>query len=155
MNRDQPGETFIATGTRLVIETGSEEQPEVVRWMAWRPGVENGLVVAGFTQLLQSYALITSEGTVLIDPTEPISSAMPRFEALTGRAPRAVVCTSSWHERDAYWFREHYGVTVYAPKYGADDLEGRPDELYGDGDALPGGVQAVVSSDLKVGQMPS
>jgi hypothetical protein len=51
--------TFIERGTRLVTEIGTDKQPEIVWWTTWGHGIQ------------QSYALISPEGTVLIDSVRP------------------------------------------------------------------------------------
>ena len=57
-------QTFIERGTRFSVEVGTEEKPEVIRWTNWGNG-----------PLQQCFALMTGEGTVLIDPGRPVESS--------------------------------------------------------------------------------
>ena len=139
--------TFIQRGTRIRTEVGTDERPEVVRWTTWDGG-----------PFKQSYALISPEGTVLVDPVRPIrpdkGPALPPsvFEQYTGRKHIAVVCTTPFHERNIYWFRENTGAPIYLPREAASAFEGEPDHLYEDGDVLPGGARALSTGD-ETGEM--
>ena len=64
-----------------------------------------------------------------------------------GRAPAATVLTSDFHERDAYRLRAQWGTPVWGPAAGlperGGEFDGRPDHLFEDGAALPGGLRAI------------
>ena len=140
--------TFIQRGTRIQTEVGTDERPEVVRWTTWDGG-----------PLKQSYALISKEGTVLVDPVRPIrpdkTLALPPsiFEQYTGRKHLAIICTTALHERNIYWFRENYGIPIYVPKETAFAFEGKPDQVYEDGAILPAGAQALWIGAHQKGEM--
>lgn len=140
--------TFIQRGTRIQTEIGTDERPEVVRWTTWDGGT-----------LKQSYALISTEGTILVDPVRPLrpdkTLALPPsiFKQYTGHKYLAVICTTALHERNIYWFRESYGIPIYVPKEVASAFEGKPDQVYEDGDVLPAGVQALWIGAHQKGEM--
>jgi hypothetical protein len=90
-----------------------------------------------------AYAVRTGAGPVLIDPEVAAPGDWRCLLALMGQRPVATALTSAWHERAAYRLRDAHGIPVWAPAAGAAELEGRPDHLYGDGTALPGGLRAV------------
>jgi hypothetical protein len=74
---------------------------------------------------------------VLIDPHR---LAVDAFERL-GQV-EAIVLTTSSHQRAAWRLRRELGVRVYLPA-AAKAVDEEPDERYQEGDALPGGLQAV------------
>ena len=136
---------FIQQGTRIQTEVGADERPESVRWITWGGG-----------PLKQSYALISTEGAVLIDPVRPIrpdkTSALPSsiFKQYTGHKHLAIICTTALYERSIYWFRENYDIPIYVPKKVAPAFEGKPDRVYQDRDVLPAGVQELwIGADQK------
>lgn len=138
-------DTFIERGTRTVVEVGSKQRPRLVRWTTWGNRVD----------IQQSFILRTSEGAVLVDPVQPIGKgAWDSVKRFTGEPILAVVCTSPFHERDADLFRDHLKIPVFGPKLTPprSRLRQRSDELYDDGDMLPGGIQAIWSGD-KLGEM--
>ncbi len=124
--------TFIERGTRFLTEVGTDEKPDVVRWTNW-----------GYGTLQQSFALMTTEGVVLIDPGRPVGSGVDALDEIIGDTVAAVVCTTALHERNIYWFRERYGARIYVPKAGLHEFLEVPDHVFADGDALPGSVKAV------------
>ena len=125
MSDDRP-----ATSTVAVV-LGTEEKPALVRWTTWwdSPGSWD------------SYALITADGPVLIDPETLTVDGEERLLALLGTTPKATVLTNDMHERGAYEYREKWGAPVHAPAYGTL-YDGAPDQLYRNGDTLPGGLRA-------------
>ena len=125
MSDDRP-----ATSTVAVL-LGTEERPQLIRWTTWwdSPGSWD------------SYALVTPDGPVLIDPETLTPGAEERLLGLLGTTPKVTVLTNDMHERGAYGYREKWGAPVHAPAYGTL-YDGAPDRLYGDGDALPGGLSA-------------
>ena len=92
------------------------------------------------------YAAVTEAGPVLVDPNAP-TGRRARLWGLLGRAPAATVLTSDFHERDAYRLRAQWGTPVWGPAAGlperGGEFDGRPDHLFEDGAALPGGLRAI------------
>ena len=129
--------------TQVWIESGTEEAPGLVRWSS------KGPVRGGRAAGRLSYALRTPDGTVFIDPEWWSPDEADRLAGLVERmgTPGAGVVTSSWHERASYLFGEHYGIPVWLPRAGTAEMEGEPDRLFGEGDALPGGMRAVEIDD--------
>ena len=74
---------------------------------------------------------------VLIDPHRLAGDAFERLGAI-----EAIVLTTSSHQRAAWRLRRELGVPVYVPA-AAKRVDEEPDERYEEGDALPGGLQAV------------
>ncbi len=129
---------YIQRGVSFSTAVGTVEGPDITRWTTWGDG-----------DLQQSYLLHTDQGTLVVDPVLPRSAEA--MGALTGRAGEvtAVVSLSPMHERDVAETAQHYGVSLYGPEstdpttpYG-----GKLDQLYADGEALPGGVHAIYSGD--------
>jgi hypothetical protein len=112
--------------------------PQLIRWTTWwdSPGSWD------------SYALMTADGPVLIDPEGLTEEGERRLLAAMGGAqPKATVLTNDMHERAAYELREKWGAAVWGPAYGLPERGGTmdvgtPDHLYDDGDTLPGGLRA-------------
>jgi hypothetical protein len=76
-------------------------------------------------------------GTVLIDPL-PLED-----EELAAMGPVEAIClTGGWHQRAAWRMREACSAPVLAPR-GTAGVEDEPDDHYGPGDLLPGGLRAV------------
>ena len=74
---------------------------------------------------------------VLIDPHRLAGDELERLGEI-----EAIVLTTSSHQRAAWRLRRELGVPVYLPA-AAKEVDEEPDERYGEGDALPGGLQAV------------
>ena len=95
----------------------------------------------------ESYALLTKDGAVLVDPEVVPADVLAQIESVSGRPPVATVLTGAWHERAAYRLRERFGTPVWAPRAGVGELQGAPDFLYGSdsggahADRLPLGLQ--------------
>ncbi len=93
---------------RLVAEMSDGDGPVVVSWRVrtwWgEPFNESGRDVC--------YAVRGPDGTILIDPTVPPRAVLKELEESWGDGPIATLLTSSWHERDAYAFRQLYGTEV-------------------------------------------
>ena len=84
-----------------------------------------------------AHAVASDEGTVLIDPV-PLSQ-----EGLAGLGEVSAICiTAGTHQRSAWRYRRELGAPVYAPAL-SRLIDEEPDERYGDGDVLPGGLTAV------------
>lgn len=84
-----------------------------------------------------AYAVVTEEGTVLIDPLPLARGALPALGRVT-----AICLTGAFHQRSAWRYRKRYGAKVFAPKR-AKGLEEAPDRAYGPDAKLPGGLKAV------------
>ena len=131
--------TFIACGTRIGVEVGSEREPEIVRWTVWGNG-----------DLQQSFLLLTKDGAVLVDPVEPTSKdALAALRAYAGGSFRAIVNASALHERGVEFFKKRFKVPLYGPQASPPRSKffKKVDELYDEGDALPGGIEAIGSGD--------
>lgn len=74
---------------------------------------------------------------VLIDPHRLTDDAFARLGEV-----KAIVLTTSSHQRVAWSLRRELRVPVYVPA-AAKAVDEEPDVRYGEGDALPGGLQAV------------
>lgn len=72
---------------------------------------------------------------VLIDPHR----LAPDELAKLGET-RAIVLTTSIHQRSAWWLRRELGAPVYLPAL-ARESEEEPDVRYEEGDELPGGLE--------------
>jgi len=74
---------------------------------------------------------------VLIDPHRLAEDAFAALGEI-----RATVLTTSSHQRSAWRLRRELGVPVHLPAL-AKEMDEEPDGRYGDGDELPGGLQAI------------
>jgi glyoxylase-like metal-dependent hydrolase (beta-lactamase superfamily II) len=74
---------------------------------------------------------------VLIDPHRLADDAFEQLGRIT-----AIVLTTSSHQRAAWPLRRELGVPVYVPA-ASREVDEEPDERYSEGDALPGGLQAI------------
>jgi hypothetical protein len=121
------------------VELGTESHPVLIGWCLWNARDPSGGQ--------HSYAAVTEAGPVLVDPNAPTGAAAARLWGLLGRAPAATVLTSDFHERDAYRLRAQWGTPVWGPAAGlperGGEFDGRPDHLFEDGAALPGGLRAI------------
>jgi len=84
-----------------------------------------------------SFALLTPQGTVLLDPLPLTEKELKRLLPI-----RAIVLSATCHQRAAWRYRRRFRIKVYAPR-GARKGEGKPDVYYSAGDGLPGGLEAV------------
>lgn len=84
-----------------------------------------------------AHAVSSPEGTVLIDPLPLVDEALAELGDI-----RAICLTAGTHQRSAWRYRRELGVPVHAPAL-SKLIEEEPDERYGDGDELPGGLRAV------------
>ncbi len=98
------GAPMSATGAERVttthVELGTAARPVLVRWCTWRVG-------GGAT--FDSYALLTQEGPVLVEPGLPAPAADTALWDLLGALPVATLVTNDWHERGCYTLRERWG----------------------------------------------
>jgi hypothetical protein len=129
-----------ARDSRLSVALGTESAPALIHWST------------GFlprrTGTLDSYALRTRDGWVLIDPLEPDPAVLDHLERLLGDRPIATVLTSDGHERDSPTFRERWSTPIWGPipleSERGVGYDGEPDHLYEEGRPaeLPGGLRA-------------
>jgi hypothetical protein len=135
--------------TELHFELGSAAEPILVRVTSLHRDRKSGRFGSR-----HGYILYSSQGTVLIDPTEPTPDVQAAFDALATRpsaGPLATVVTSSWHERSSYLMRERLGAAVWLPRAGVAEKEGEPDHLYDENTTLPGGLRAMTIDDRFAG----
>jgi hypothetical protein len=120
----------------------------LVRWSTWDPPWQREGENA-------SYALPTAAGPVLVDPEAPAADQAERLWALLGQTPVAIVLTTGDHERDAFRLGARCGAPVWAPAAAlperGGDLARRPDAVYGAGDAVPGGLEALALDGAAAG----
>lgn len=121
--------------------------PGLWHWTAphpdWTPrDAENG----GWLEIVSSYALVSDDALVLIDPLVPSDETERFWQALDrdveSHGPPAIVITVFWHERSAAEIADRYpGSTIWAP---ADTPEGHVPytHTYAAGDELPAGIRA-------------
>ena len=144
--------TFIVHGTRFGVEVGTDSAPEMIRWSTWISGQDPGATRV-CDELMQSHALFTNEGVVLVDPARPMDVSLSYFEELTGGVFKAIVCTTPWHERDLGWFQDRYGAPICVPKIGIGYFDVKPDVEYSDKSVLPGSIEAVWAGGKTLGEM--
>src|SRR5262249_1588410 len=80
-----------------------------------------------------------SGGTVLVDPVGLAPEAMAELLPVS-----AIVLTSKGHQRAAWRYCSQLGAEVWMPAL-APDADEEPDHRYSEGDALPGGLRAVLT----------
>lgn len=113
----------------VVARHVEEVTPDVLHWR-----IENALIGGEWSS---AYAVRSDDGYVLIDPV-PLAD-----EALDALGPvAAIVLTAATHQRSAWHCRRRFGVPVWLPQ-GSRETDEEPDELYDDGDVLPGGLLAI------------
>lgn len=83
------------------------------------------------------HAVASERGAVLVDPVPLSPEGLDRLGHVA-----AVVVTAGTHQRSAWRLRRELGVPVWLPAL-ARQIDEEPDERYGDGDELPGGLRAV------------
>ena len=87
--------------------------------------------------LSAAYAVVGEDGTVLIDPLPLAEEALPQLDRVV-----AICLTCGSHQRSAWRYRAELGAPVWAPAL-SRQIDEQPNERYGDGDRLPGGLLAV------------
>ena len=98
-----------------------------------------------------SYALTTTAGILLIDPTKPapaVLEALDNLGEVTG-----IILTNANHDRAAGWFRNHYGTQIYAHEQAPADCDTKIDVLVVDGEKLPGGLTVIHLPGVASGEM--
>ena len=98
---------------------------------------------------LESYLLETLDGVIAIDPQD----AHPgMFKDVQSRV-RHVFLTNHYHERAAAMWKHRFGAKVWVPDGDSDELETiKPDEVYSQGMALPGGLEAIALGGITEGE---
>ena len=84
-----------------------------------------------------AYAVEGGDGVVMIDPLPLAPEALRELGGVS-----AIVLTCGSHQRSAWRYRRELGAPVHAPAL-SKEIDEEPDERYGDGDVLPGGLEAV------------
>ncbi|XXF78712.1 MBL fold metallo-hydrolase [Myxococcaceae bacterium GXIMD 01537] len=106
----------------------TEVVPGVHRWHVHDDRIGSGS---------DAYAVVDADGTVtLIDPLPIDESVLTKLGKVT-----AIVLTAGNHQRSAWRLRKALGAPVWAPEE-AYGLEDTPDNIYTNGDSLPGGLVA-------------
>lgn len=114
---------------RAVAENVEEVAPGVWHWSI------SDERIGGFVG--DSYAVAGDQGVVLIDPHRLAPAALAKLGPV-----EAIVLTSGSHQRSTWRLSKELGAPVHAPAL-SKEVEEEPDERYGDGDELPGGLRAV------------
>lgn len=78
---------------------------------------------------------------VLVDPIELDAASLARLERVA--KPTAILLTNQNHERHADWFRKKYGIKVHVHRDAVPGIELTPDELFGDGATVCGGLKVI------------
>ena len=106
--------------------------PDVQTWSVFAP--DKGYAFNG-------YAVATEEGTVVIDPPEPIEDGWEVVDMLEPFA--SVWITNRNHSRAAATFRERYGAIVCAHEADSERLEAGADRTVRGGEQLPGEIELI------------
>lgn len=117
------------TEAATVAETVEEVAPGVWHWSI------SDERLGGFVG--DSYAVAGEKGAVLIDPHRLAPAALAQLGPV-----EAIVLSNGSHQRSTWRLRRELGVPVHAPEL-SKEIDEEPDERYGDGDELPGGLRAV------------
>jgi glyoxylase-like metal-dependent hydrolase (beta-lactamase superfamily II) len=97
--------------------------------------------IGGFRS--DAFAVQTPDGLMVIDPVPLEDHLQAGLKEVGG-----VFLTHGNHQRSAWRFRKDFGVPVYAPA-GATALDEKPDVLFDDATALPGGLRAVPATGFQ------
>jgi len=106
--------------------------PDVQMWSV--PVPDKGYDFNGF-------AVNTEDGTVLIDPPEPVEEGWGAIDMLEPFA--GLWITNRNHSRAAATFRERYGLDVFAHEADAERLEAGADSMLRGDETLPGDIQLI------------
>ena len=113
----------------------AEAAEEVVSGV-WRWGVANERIGGAEST---GHAVVGPDGVVLVDPVQLAPKALGALGPVV-----ATVLTAQCHQRSSWRYRRELGAPVWAPE-GTRPMEEEPDERYGAGDLLPGGLRAVLT----------
>jgi glyoxylase-like metal-dependent hydrolase (beta-lactamase superfamily II) len=116
------------TEPRAVAATVEEVAPGAWHWLVWDDRI---------SAWSAGHAVSSADGTVLVDPVPLAPEALARLGDVT-----AICITAGTHQRSAWRYRRELGTRVFAPAL-SRQIDEEPDERYGDGDHLPGGLTAV------------
>jgi glyoxylase-like metal-dependent hydrolase (beta-lactamase superfamily II) len=120
-----------------------ELAPGLWRWTVPHPAwTHDRGGVGGWEKDVNSYALVSPERLVLIDP---LVTSADLWAWLDDRARGGVdvLLTMAWHERSAHELKERLGASVWGNAETREGVEDLGIRLVKDGDDLPGGVRAV------------
>jgi glyoxylase-like metal-dependent hydrolase (beta-lactamase superfamily II) len=117
------------TEPREVADGAREVVPGLFYWQI------NNRNIGG--AISSSHAFVARENSLLIDPVRLSDSALAALPR-----PSAVLLTAKCHQRASWRYRRQFGLEVWAPE-DAPPTDERPDELYAEGDVLPGGLLVV------------
>lgn len=106
--------------------------PDVQMWSV--PVPDRGYDFNGF-------AVATEDGTVVIDPPEPVADGWGAIDMLEPFA--GVWVTNRNHSRAAAAFRERYGTPIYVHEADADRLEAGADQTLSGDERLPGEIRLI------------
>ena len=129
-----------------------ELEPHLWWWTAPHPdwGPEDFVDGRGWKREVSSYALVEDDSLVLFDPLVPADEEARFWAALDGdvehHGPPAILVTVYWHARSSAAILDRYeGAELWAHEPSAQEVGGRVTvtHSFGDGDVLPGGVEAV------------
>src|SRR5437879_13780338 len=79
-----------------------------------------------------SYALVTGDGVVFIDPMKPGPAVLKKLTDLGN--PAAVLLTNGNHDRHSDWFRKQFDIQIYAQEKAPTESETKLDLLVMDGE---------------------
>jgi glyoxylase-like metal-dependent hydrolase (beta-lactamase superfamily II) len=126
--------------------------PHLWWWTAQHPdwGPEDFVDGEGWEAEVSCYALVEDGSFVLFDPLVPAGAEERFWEALDGdvaeHGPPQILITVYWHARSSGEILERYeGASVWAHEPSAGEVGKRVAVAhpFGDGDLLPGGVEAI------------
>ena len=136
---DVQGSGDVVEVSLVTVELGTESQPELIRICLGERPASGGTYDA--------YALRTTAGWIFVDPLGPTPDGAQRLQQLVRERPVATVLTSDGHERFSDAVRQRWGTPVWGPVLGEAQrdpaYEVRPDSVYSEGAALPGGMRAI------------
>jgi hypothetical protein len=118
------------TEPKGVADRAEEVVPGVWRWTI--PRDER---IGGYET--DAHAAAADGGIVLIDPLPLRDEALERLGNV-----EAICLTAQCHQRSSWRYRRRFDAPVYAPA-GVRPMEEEPDELYEEGDVLPGGLRTI------------
>jgi glyoxylase-like metal-dependent hydrolase (beta-lactamase superfamily II) len=127
--------------TRVAVVDVLELAPGLWRWTGWHEE---------WRQDVGSVYVETADGVVLIDPIVPPEDTARFWKALDRDVTAAggqvhVLVTVFWHTRGTREIVERHSARVWAPARGRQAIARRAGNVtdpFGEGDALPGGVEA-------------
>jgi glyoxylase-like metal-dependent hydrolase (beta-lactamase superfamily II) len=105
-------------------------------WEAPHPEQNSG---EEWLDVVSSYAIDDGDRLLLFDPL-----ALPsEIEELAAVRETVIVLTCPWHRRDALSLAERLGAPIYVPPLDEGDAEPVEGHVFGAGDRLPLGVEAL------------